>query len=137
MASRLADDTGTSLIELMIAVGMLCGAAVTLAALLMSSASLMAAARHRTCALVFARARLEELLAASRAGEPLADGADAVGADGVVTAVAAAAYLRRWRVVPPGGHADRLSLLDVEVEPRGAAPLHDAPVELIALVERP
>ena len=120
----------------MIAVGVLCTAAVMLAALFISSSELMLAARHRSYAVMLARAKLEELLAAEEAGSAVVDGTDAVDADGRVTADSVAIYGRQWRLAPLASHPDRLLVLTVEVTPRVASPVHAGRAEVTTLLER-
>jgi len=107
-----------------------------LAALFISSSELMLAARHRSYAVMLARAKLEELLAAEEAGTAVVDGTDAVDADGRVTADSVAIYGRQWRLAPLASHPDRLLVLTVEVTPRVASPVHAGPAELATLLER-
>ena len=120
----------------MIAVGVLCAAAVMLAALFISSTELMIAARHRSYAAMLARAKIEQLLAAGDAGIAVVDGADAVDGDGRVTAQDAGTYGRQWRLRPLASHPDRLLLLTVEVTPRVASAVHAGRTELTTLLER-
>jgi hypothetical protein len=127
-------ESGTSLIEVMIAGGLLCGAVVTVAALLTGSASLMTAARHRSYATVLARAKIDDLLAASQMGTPIVEGADAVDGSGVVATDGI--YARRWRLLPPPSHGDRLVVLVVEVVPRVSELLRGGRAELTTIVER-
>jgi len=120
----------------MVAGGVLCGAAVTLAALLASSADLMTAARYRSHAAIVACAKIEELLATALTGGPLTDGTDAVDDHGVVTAPAVGSYLRQWHLVPVAAHPDRLMVLEVDVSPRVPGGLHAGGITLTALVEQ-
>jgi hypothetical protein len=120
----------------MIAVGVLCTAAVMLAALFISSTGLMIAARHRSYAAMLARAKIEELLAAGDAGDVVVDGMDTVDGDGRVTAAGAGIYGRQWRLAPLASHPDRILLLTVEVTPRLPSALHAGRTELRAFVER-
>lgn len=128
-------ENGFSLIEVIVAAGVICGAAVTLAALCSSSVGLMAAARHRSYAVVLARARLDEWLAAAAVGQPLTDGADALDADGHVTSNRTALYTRRWRFTAPALHADRLIACEVQVTTNIAAGLHGGSATVVALLE--
>jgi type II secretory pathway pseudopilin PulG len=130
-------QSGSSLIEVLIAAGVLCGAAVTLAALIASSADLMTSARHRSFAAILARSKLEELLATASAGEQIPDGADAVDAAGTVTMDGAGIYARRWRLLAVPEHPDRLTVLRVDVTPRLPGALHLGEATLMALVEPP
>jgi Tfp pilus assembly protein PilV len=130
------DDAGTSLIEIMVAAGVLCGAVVSLAALIASSAGLMTAARHRTCAAILARTKIEELLAAAHGGAHILDGVDSVDAVGTATADNAGIYTRRWRLVGVAAHPDRLSALQVDVTARLPGGLHVVETTLTTIVEQ-
>jgi hypothetical protein len=120
----------------MVAGGVLCGAVVTLAALLTASASLMTAARHRSFAAILARAKLEELLAAAQAGEHLGDGTDAVDGNGTVVSSEVSTYVRRWHLTPVAAHPDGLAVLEVSVTPQVPGALHAGDVVVTTLVER-
>jgi Tfp pilus assembly protein PilV len=134
--SRSTSEDGFSLIEVIVAAGIIGGAVITLAALCSASVGLMAAARYRSCALVLARAKLEEWIAAADVGQALLDGADAVDADGRVTGDGTAVYVRRWRFTAPVVHADRLIACEVDVTANTAAGLHVGTTSVIALLER-
>jgi Tfp pilus assembly protein PilV len=129
-------EGGFSLIEVIVAGGLICGVVVTLAALCTTSLRLMAAARQRSNAVVLARARIEEWLAAAEVGQAFADGGDAVDADGRVTSDSTAIYTRRWRFTAPPAHADRLIACEVQVTTNAAAGLHVGTTTLVALLER-
>jgi len=132
----LRAESGSTLLEIMVAVGVLCTAAVMLAALFISSSELMLAARHRSYAVMLARAKLEELLAAEEAGSAVVDGTDAVDDDGRVSATGGATYGREWRLAPLASHPDRLLVLTVQVTPRMASSVHAGRTELTTLLER-
>ena len=129
-------SSGFSLIETLIALGVLCGAVVTLASLCLTSVGLMIAARHRSYAVVLARAKLEELLAAAAAGQPVAGGSDALDGEGRVTSEGLALYVRRWQSLTAVTHPTRLELCEVAVTTKAAAGIHGAEITLATLLER-
>jgi Tfp pilus assembly protein PilV len=135
MAGNRSSERGFSLIEVLVAGGVLCGAVVTLAALCLTSVGTMTAARHRSFALALAQAKLEELLAAADAGQPIADGSDALDADGRPTTASAAIYLRRWRFVAPPRPAAALTDCEVTVTTKAASGIQVGDVRLVTSME--
>ena len=117
---------GTSLIEAVIAIGLLAGGVMVLASLAALAVQTNARARDRTRATLSAVQKLESLAAAVQGLAPsppdaLADDVpgfvDYVDAAGRSTEQAAGAvFVRRWRVTALGGDADLL-VLTVEVAP--------------------
>jgi hypothetical protein len=125
---------GTSLIEAVIAIGLLAGAIVLLAGLAALAVRTNARARERTLASLAAVEKLEALASVAPALMPSA--ADALESDvpGCIEFLDAAGraserpeqavFVRRWRVSPVDGDADLLCLA-VEVAPcrrRGTSP---------------
>ena len=129
----LASDRGFSLIEILLATGILATAAVTLASLFVTSSAMMLASRHRTVATILARARLEELAADVEASGEAGSGSDTVDDTGRPTSQRVGTYLRSWSSAPVPVADVQLLLLTVRVSTRARQP---ARIQLQTLVRR-
>src|SRR5688572_20846819 len=102
------DDRGFSLIEVVIAAGILGTALITVAALLTMSTDALLAARQRTAAAALASARLEELLADADALRAGVESSDEVNDAGGVEPRASGWFHRQWSVRASAAFPDRL-----------------------------
>jgi prepilin-type N-terminal cleavage/methylation domain-containing protein len=137
MPMAVADsDQGFSLIEVIVATGVLCTASVALLSLFLSSADAMLAARHRTVASILARAKLEELLSDPAVARIGALGEDIISAGGATAADATGTYRRQWSVAPSAAMPERLLVARVEVTSTAARRLNVQPIRLSTLLER-
>lgn len=125
---------GTSLVEAVIAIGLLAGAVVLLASMAALAVRTNSRARERTFAALMAVEKLEALASAAPVLTPSPGDALTTDVPGCVDFLDAAGhasarperavFVRRWRVTPVGGDADLLALA-VEVAPcrrRGLSP---------------
>jgi type II secretory pathway pseudopilin PulG len=125
---------GTSLIEAVIAIGLLAGAVVLLAALAALAVHTNARARERTLAALMAAEKLEALVNGVTALTPSPGDSLTTDVSGWVEFLdpegsasarpERAVFVRRWRVTAVGGDPDLLAL-GVEVSPcrrRGTSP---------------
>jgi prepilin-type N-terminal cleavage/methylation domain-containing protein len=135
-ASRI-DERGFSLIELIIATGILGSALITVASLLAMSTDVILAARQRTTAAALASARLEELLSDADALRAGVESSDEVNDAGGVEPRASGWFRREWSVRASAAFPDRLVIATVRVTTPAAARLHLEDVRLITVVERP
>ena len=129
-------ETGFSLIEVIVATGVLCTAAVALLSLFLASADAMLAARHRTVASMLARAKLEELRSDPEVARLGAAGEDIVSASGADGADATGAYRRQWFVTPSAAMPEHLLVARVEVTSTAAPRVMVQPIRLSTLLER-
>jgi prepilin-type N-terminal cleavage/methylation domain-containing protein len=132
-----ANDDGFSLIEVIIATGILATALVTVSGLLVVSADALLAARQRSVAAALASAKLEELLADAEALRNGTEAGDDVNAAGAPGADASGHYRRDWSASPAPAFPDRLVLASVRVTTPTGARVHLHDVTLVTLVERP
>src|SRR5688572_29270714 len=137
MRSNAPDEQGFSLIEVLIASGILAAAAVALSGLSFICADALLAARQRSIAAMLASARLEELLADTDALRSGVDAGDRVNASGGSEPDAGGWYQRRWRVTASPALSERLAVVSVVVtSPAGTwLQLHD--IRLTTVAERP
>jgi prepilin-type N-terminal cleavage/methylation domain-containing protein len=137
MQDERNDEQGFSLIEVLVATGILGAAAVALSGLCLTSADAMLAARQRSIATILARARLEELLADADGLRNGVDAGDRVSASGASEPDAGGWYERRWVVTPSAAIPDKLVVAAVVVTTAagGRLQLHD--VRLVTIAERP
>jgi prepilin-type N-terminal cleavage/methylation domain-containing protein len=129
-------EQGFSLIEVIVATGVLCTAAVALLSLFLASADAMLAARHRTVAAMLARAKLEELRSDPEVARLGATGEDIVSASGAAEADTNGAYRRQWAVAPSAAMPEHLLVARVEVTSTAARRVDVQPVRLSTLLER-
>ena len=129
-------EPGFSLIEVIVATGVLCTAAAALLSLFLSSADAMLAARHRTVASMLARAKLEELRSDPEVARLGTTDEDVVSAGGAAAADANGAYRRQWVVAPSAELPAHLLVARVEVAATAAPRMNLLPVRLSALLER-
>jgi hypothetical protein len=110
---------GTTLVEAIIAVGLLAGAVVGLAALSSVAVRQVALANERTMAMVLARQKLEALCREAPALGPSAENAWSVDSPGHVEYLDAhgrpigarrGVYVRRWAVAPLAADANLLAI---------------------------
>lgn len=130
-------DDGFSLIEVLIASGILAAAAVALSGLCVLSAEALLAARQRSVAAILAAARLEELLADPDALRSSVGGSDWVGPSGTGQPDAFGGYQRHWRITASSSLPDKLVVVSVRVTSATEARLHLDDIRLITLAERP
>jgi len=137
MQSNARDEQGFSLIEVLIASGILAAAAVSLSGLCLTAADALLAAKQRSIAAMLASGRLEELLADTDALRSGIDAGDRVNASGGSEPDAGGWYLRRWRVTASPALPERLVVVSVLVtSPAGTRlQLHD--IRLTTVAERP
>ena len=131
------DERGFSLIEVVIATGILGTALITVAGLLTMSTDALLAARQRTAAAALASARLEELLADADALRAGVESSDEVNDAGSVEPRATGWFRRQWSVRASPAFPDRLAIATVQVTTPAGARLHLEDVRLITVVERP
>jgi Tfp pilus assembly protein PilV len=115
-------NAGFSLVEVLIAGGLVAGAVVTLAAVVASSVRTDLDARDRTASALLASQKIEELVAAIGGAGGALEGNDEITAAGAMAAgpgSAEALYVRRWRVEPSA--AAGVMRIQAEVVRRGAA----------------
>ena len=109
------DERGFSLIEVVIATGILGTALITVAALLTMSTDALLAARQRTAAAALASARLEELLADTAALRAGVESSDQVNDAGGVEPRASGWFHREWSVRASAAFPDRLVVATVQL----------------------
>lgn len=119
-------DRGTTLLEAVIAIGILAGAVVSLAGLSSMAIQTNTVARERSLAAVYALQKMEELCRDARRlptspGDALESDTpgfiDYLDGHGHAVRVAAGAlFVRRWSVVPVAGDANLLAI-QVDVAP--------------------
>jgi Tfp pilus assembly protein PilV len=131
------DEHGFSLIEVVIAAGILATALITVAALLTMSTDALLAARQRTAAAALASARLEELVADADALRAGVESSDEVNDAGGVEPRPSGWFRRQWSVRPLAAFPDRLVIATVQVTTPAGARLQLQDVRLITVVERP
>jgi len=129
-------DQGFSLIEVIIAAGILSGAAVALSGLCVLSADALLAARQRSLAGVLASTKLEELLADSDALRGGIDAGDRVNASGGSEPDPNGWYQRRWSVAASPALPEKLVVISVIVTSAAGARLHVHDVRLVTVAER-
>jgi hypothetical protein len=119
---------GFTLIEVVIAAGILIAVAVGAAMVLTLTLNSLARSRQRAIALVLARARLETLVSVGSASGLSPPDALTVSREGFVdyldeqgqpVAAAAAAFVRRWAIARSGAGASELTIVQVMVRTRG------------------
>lgn len=114
----MRSEAGVTLVEVLLAAGLLASALVSLTALVGLAIDANASSGDLTRAAVLAEARLEALLAPQGA-PPAADGVQRVEyldpAGRLVAAAGQGVYARRWRISPVPGGPPGASLLVVEV----------------------
>ena len=137
MRHRADTEHGFSLIEVLIASGILAAAAVALSGLCVLSVEALLAARQRSVAAILATARLEELLADPDALRDGVDGSDWVGPSGMGQPDAGGGYQRHWRVTASPTLPEKLVVVSVRVTSATEARLHLDDVRLITVAERP
>jgi Tfp pilus assembly protein PilV len=130
-------ERGFSLIEVIIAAGILGTALITVAALLAMSTDALLAARQRTAAAALASARLEELLADADALRLGVDSSDDVNDAGGLEPRVSGWFRRQWSVRASTSFPDRLVIATVQVTTPAGVRLHLQDVRLITVVERP
>jgi Tfp pilus assembly protein PilV len=118
MQENTARDHGFSLVESVLAIGVLATALITLAQLISTSVATSARARHTTVTAVLAAQKMEELRSA-RVLEAPAVIAEYLDASGRVTCVgmgecASMVYVRRWSMAPFAAQPDAV-LIQVSV----------------------
>jgi Tfp pilus assembly protein PilV len=129
-------DQGFSLIEVLIAGGILAGAAVALSGLCVISADALLAARQRSIAAILASTRLEELLADTDALRGGIDAADRVSASGGSEPDYNGWYQRQWSVTASPALPDKLVVVSVLVTSPAGARLHLHDVRLVTVAAR-
>src|SRR5215204_1701229 len=115
MQSSARDEQGFSLIEVLIASGILAAAAVALSGLFLICADALLAARQRSIGVMLASARLEELLGDTEALRSGADAGDRVNGSGGSEPDASGWYQRRWTVTAAPSLPERLVVVSVLV----------------------
>ncbi len=128
----LGSSDGFSLVEVLVAVGLMATALTTLASLFALSIESNLASRHRTYAAVLAQQKLEELRAdawESYSGQP-STGLDYVDLEGKVVGVGAdpsgrGVYARRWSIEPLPADPGNAVIIQVEAARKssGLSPL--------------
>ena len=131
------DERGFSLIEVVIATGILGTALITVAALLTMSTDALLAARQRTAAAALASTRLEELLADADALRTGVESSDEVNDAGGLEPRASGWFRRQWSVRASPAFPERLVIASVQVMTPAAGRLHLDDVRLVTVVERP
>lgn len=135
-ASRL-DERGFSLIEVVIATGILGTALMTVAALLTMATDTLVAARQRTTAAALAGARLEELLADADALRTGIESSDEVNDVGGTEPRIGGWFHVQWSVRASPAFPERLVIASVQVTTPAGSRLHLQDVRLVTVVERP
>ena len=137
MRHQAGTDDGFSLIEVLLASGILAAAAVALSGLCLLSAEALLAARQRSVAAILATARLEELLADPDALRSGVEASDWVGPSGTGQPDAGGGYQRRWRITASPALPETLVVVSVRVTSATGARLHLDDIRLITVAERP
>jgi len=129
-------DQGFSLIEVIIAAGILSGAAVALSGLCVISADALLAARQRSLAAILAPTKLDELLADTDALRGGIDAGDRVSASGGSEPDHNGWYQRQWSVAASPALPEKLVVISVIVTSAAGARLHAHDVRLVTVAER-
>ena len=137
MRHQAGTEHGFSLIEVLLASGILTAAAVALSGLCILSAEALLAARQRSVAAILATARLEELLADPEALRGGVDASDWVSPSGAGQPDAGGGYQRHWRVTASPILQEKLVVVSVRVTSAARARLHLGDIRLITVAERP
>jgi type II secretory pathway pseudopilin PulG len=103
---------GFSLIETVVATGIIATVALGVAQLFAVTADLNRRAAMQTSMTLLAVQKMEELRSAGTGG---ADGTDHLDSGGGIVPVAGAAYVRRWTIEPLPADPERLLLMKVVV----------------------
>jgi prepilin-type N-terminal cleavage/methylation domain-containing protein len=130
-------EQGFSLIEVLVATGILGAAAVALSGLCITSADALLAAKQRSIAATIASARLEELLADTDTLRNGVDASDWVNASGGSEPDAGGWYRRRWIVTASPGGPENLVVASVLVTTPAGGRLHVHDVRLVTVAARP
>ena len=137
MRNESHDAQGFSLIEVLVATGILGAAAVALSGLCITSADALLAAKQRSIAATIASARLEELLADTETLRSGVDASDWINASGGSEPDAGGWYRRRWIVTASAVAPERLVVASVLVTTPAGARLHVHDIRLVTVAVRP